>query len=207
MNPSCENFLSLAALGLLTRMREIARESNPPGYLRVGRKDLRPEDLLWSQDRAQLLPLLGELVDMGLIRVDEVQGRRRVRVVELLTEEELLEGSAVPTQLRNDGYREWAAAYQPGHEWSCPRLWDAALASGWNADRVVSVAKWYSLEVWRKNEKRMRPTEFFRRLPELEKQYLAATQEERDGKAVWQLEALSLFGKKSPDLSKESRAA
>lgn len=201
-----ESFLSIPALGLLTRMRAIAEGANPRGYLRVGRKDIRPEDLLWYGDRTHLPPILTELMDVGLIQIRDSLGRRFVVLPELL-EEEIQEppSQAAPTVLRKDGYREWTEAYQPTHETNCPRYWDAALAAGWTGERIVAIARWYSLECHRKNEKRMRSSLFFQRLHALEKQYLEATKEERDGKAVWQQEALTLFAK--PEGGKVTKAA
>lgn len=199
---SCESFLSLAALGLLTRMREIASVSG--GYLRIGRNELTPESLVAHDDRVNIVPILAELVDFGLIQLRHGEGRRYAVVVEYLEEEDPPE-RAVSTSLRSDGYMEWSEAYKPSHEWNCPSMWDKAIASGWDPKRIVSIARWYSLEQWRKNEKRMRTPEFFRRLSELEKAYLNATKEERDGKAMWQQEALALF--KQIDQKKETKAA
>lgn len=202
----CESFLSLAAAGLLYRMREIARMSSPPGYLRVGRRELTPEQLVVPGDKAYLPTILVELADFDLIRLRFDAGRRYVVLPELLQEEAPPESANV-TELRSDGYREWSEAYQPVHESNCPAHWDRALAAGWEAERIIAVARWYSLEQWRKNEKRMRATEFFRQLKDLEKQYLEATQEERDGSAVWQRETIAMFSKKNPEVVKGARAA
>ena len=202
----CEAFLSLAAVGLLHRFREVARQSTPPGYLRIGRRELTPEKLVAPGDHTHLPPILVELADFDLIAFRYEGGRRYVVVPEFLQEELSLE-PAQATELRSDGYRERSEAYQPTHESNCPAHWDRALAAGWDAKRIIAVARWYSLECWRKNEKRMRATEFFRQLLTLEKQYLEATQEERDGTAVWQKEAIAMFAKKNPEAAKGARAA
>ena len=217
MIPSPEAFLTLAAFGLLTRMRTIAKESTPPGYLLVGRKELTPEDLVYQSDRTNLTPLLAELVDMGFIAISVEQGRRRVVVKELLHEAAPPVLDAAPTGLRSDGYREWSMAYQPTHESNCPAMWDAALAAGWKAERIVAIALWYSKKCAQENKPRMRSPEFFRRLLHLEEEFLLDTRTERDGRAVWKQEklesaddgwkqdALDLF-RKTP-AAKGSRAA
>lgn len=187
-----EAFLTLAAFGLLTRMRIVAKEANPPGYLLVGKKELTPEDLVYQSDRTNLTPLLAELVDMGFIAISVEQGRRRVVVKELLQESAPPAVDAAPTGLRTDGYREWSMAYQPTHESNCPAMWDAALAAGWKAERIVAIARWYAKKCAKENKPRMRSTEFFRRLLSLEEEYLLDTRAERDGKAVWSQEKIEV---------------
>lgn len=98
-----EAFLTLAAFGLLTRMRIIAKESIPPGYLLVGKKELTPEDLVYQSDRTNLTPLLAELVDMGFISINAEMGRRRVVVREFLKEEDYL----AATRTERDGKSVW----------------------------------------------------------------------------------------------------
>jgi len=66
-----EDVLSLAAFGLLVRMRRIAAEADPKGFLKVGKKFLAPEDMLARDDRANLREILREFLDQELVAMEK----------------------------------------------------------------------------------------------------------------------------------------